>query len=290
MDNTAAYDEKVTIITVNYNGWRDTCAMIESMARYETYPYEIIVVDNASSGDDAKRIAASHPEVRVISSKRNLGFAGGNNLALPYAKGKYLFFLNNDTEIKSPILVTLVRRLQDSRVGGVSPLIRYFDNSDAIQYNGYWKLTPITLRNTEPDGWKAHEHTQSCEIDVMHGAAMMIRRDVLDRVGPMREDYFLFYEEFDWSYRILAAGYKIWYEADAVIYHKEGQSVGKITPTRVLYMTRARRLFVHYNSHGWRKWGSYCYLLGIVLPRDLLRYALQRRWDLVKAALMAVIK
>lgn len=286
----AGFDDKVSIITVNYNGWRDTCAMIESLARYETYPYEIIVVDNASLGDDVKQIATAHPEVRIITSEKNLGFAGGNNLALPYATGNYLFFLNNDTEIKRPILSTIVKRLQNPSVGGVSPLIRYFDNPKAIQYNGYWRLTPITLRNTEPQGWKAHEHTPSCKIDVMHGAAMMVRRDVLDRVGHMREDYFLFYEEFDWSYRILEAGYEIWYEADAEVYHKEGQSVGKITPTRVLYMTRARRLFVRYNSRGWRKWASYCYLLGIVLPRDILRYTLQCRFDLVKAALSSLTK
>lgn len=278
-------DNKVSIITVNYNGWRDTCAMIESLARYETYQYEIIVVDNASSGDDVAHIKTAHPEVRVMRSERNLGFAGGNNLALPYATGKYLFFLNNDVEIKSPILETLVRRLKDQAVGGVSPLIRYFDNPNDIQYNGYWRLTPITLRNTSPEGWKAHTHTPSGEVDVMHGAAMMVRRDVLDRVGPMREDYFLFYEEFDWSYRIQDAGYHIWYEADAEVFHKEGKSVGKITPARVFYMSRARRMFVRYHSHGLKKFLSYVYLMSVVLPRDVIRYTIKCRWDLVKATL-----
>lgn len=277
------FDEKVSVITVNYNGWRDTCAMIESLARHETYPYEILVVDNGSAGDDARQIAEVHPEVKVIRSEKNLGFAGGNNLALPYVTGRYLFFLNNDTEIKEPTLAVLVKRLQDPQVGGVSPLIRYFDEPDKIQYNGYWRITPITLRNTEPEGWVNHAHTPSCEIDVLHGAAMMVRRDVLEKVGPMREDYFLFYEEFDWSYNIADAGYHIWYDADAVIYHKEGRSVGKISPSRVYYMTRARRLFVHYHSHGWRKALSYCYLYGVVFTRDLISYSLKRRWDLVKA-------
>ena len=83
----------VSIITVNYNGWKDTCELIASLKEHETLPYEVIVVDNASHGDDAERIAHAHPDVMVIRSKTNLGFAGGNNLGYRYAKGDYLFFV-----------------------------------------------------------------------------------------------------------------------------------------------------------------------------------------------------
>lgn len=272
----------VSIITVNYHGWQDTCAMIDSLARHERYPYEVIVVDNASGGEDADRIARLHPEVKLVRSPHNLGFAGGNNLALPWAEGGYLFFLNNDVEIEEPILERLVRRLDTPEAGGVSPKIRFYEAPRQVQYDGFWRLTPITLRNPHhPPSLPAAE---SYEVDVLHGAAMMVRREVLQHVGPMREDYFLFYEEFDWSYRIREAGYRMWCDPTVVVYHKEGGSIGKISPMRVRYMVRARLLFAHYHCHGWRKPLAYAYQLGPVLLRNVLSYALRGEWSLLKAS------
>lgn len=81
----------VSIITVNCNGWQDTCELIVSLKQYETYPYELIVVDNGSSGDDAARIAKAFPEAKVLRSENNLGFAAGNNLGCRHAQGEYFF-------------------------------------------------------------------------------------------------------------------------------------------------------------------------------------------------------
>ena len=82
----------VSIITINYNGWQDTCELIASLKQFETYPYEVIVVDNASRGDDVERIRSMYPEVLVVCSDRNLGFAGGNNWGYNYAQGDYILF------------------------------------------------------------------------------------------------------------------------------------------------------------------------------------------------------
>ena len=87
---------KLSVITINYNNWQDTCELIDSIKQYETYPYEIIVVDNASQGDDVEQIKRSFSEVKLIESKFNLGFAGGNNLGCKYAVGKYFFFLKEE--------------------------------------------------------------------------------------------------------------------------------------------------------------------------------------------------
>ena len=86
---------EVSIITINYNGLEDTCALIESIPFNENM--EVIVVDNASKDDEASSIQERYPQVHVIRSEKNLGFAGGNNLAIKVAKGKYLFLINNDT-------------------------------------------------------------------------------------------------------------------------------------------------------------------------------------------------
>ena len=91
-------DIQISIITINYNGLADTCALIDSIP-FNEYPLEVIVVDNASKNDEATLLEQLYPQVKVIRSTKNLGFAGGNNLGFRAAQGKYLFFINNDTLI-----------------------------------------------------------------------------------------------------------------------------------------------------------------------------------------------
>lgn len=186
----------VSIITVNYNGLDDTCEMIDSFLLNETYPFEIIVVDNGSQPSQAEKFRqyyAIDPQVKVVQNINN-GFAGGNNAGLNVASGDYLFFINNDTYITQPILEALVRRLGDKQNGGVSPMLKYHQCTNTIQFAGFTPLTPITLRNhmigeREPDNG---QYSTPHETAYLHGAAMMIRRDVLQRVGPMSEVFFLF--------------------------------------------------------------------------------------------------
>lgn len=185
----------VSIITVNYNGLDDTCEMIDSFLLNETYPFEIIVVDNGSQPSQAEKFRqyyAIDPQVKVVQNINN-GFAGGNNAGLNVAGGDYLFFINNDTYITKPILEALVRRLDDQQNGGVSPMLKYHQCTNTIQFAGFTPLTPITLRNRmigegEPDNG---QYSTPHETAYLHGAAMMIRRDVLQRVGPMSEVFFL---------------------------------------------------------------------------------------------------
>ena len=302
----------VSIITVNYNGWRDTCAMIDSLWQHEPGPeaggvaYEVIVVDNASAGDDADCIEAylaerrlnfckggqghpPYPEVTLLRSDTNRGFAGGNNLAIPHAKGDYLFFLNNDTEIHAPVLPQMVERFKsDSRIGALSPLIRFAHTPDEVQYAGDWCLTPITLRNRCPDADLPNRHSVSRPVEVLHGAAMMLRRDVVEQIGPMYEGYFLFYEEFDWSYAVLRAGYQVWFEAAAVIFHKEGKTIGLRTPMRERYLVRSRLLFASRWVPLPQRILTYLYLIGPVTLRNVLQYALHGQWPLLKATLQGI--
>lgn len=265
-------DSLVSVITVNYNGWRDTCEMIASFRKHETYPYEMIVVDNASSGDDADRIAELCPDVKLVRSEKNLGFAGGNNLGLPYARGEYVFFLNNDVIIEAPILQTLAACLSEGRWGGVSPCIEFLHQPGEIQYYGCTDMTPITLRHTiEPfDPSRRDDFLHPHETDVLHGCAMMVRRDVIERAGPMFEGYFLFYEEFDWSLRMREAGYKLFYEPRAVVYHKEGATIVKQSPLREYYLRRARVMYARRNVRSFRRWLSCLYLLGVVMPGKII--------------------
>lgn len=277
----------VSIITVNHNGVIDTCEMIESFHKYETYPYEIIVVDNGSRMPEGEELQNKYPDIKVIQNT-NTGFAGGNNAGLSVAKGQYLFFINNDTLIKAPVLNTLIQRLEaEKENGGVSPMLKYAYAPDILQFAGFTPFSYISLRNRAigfNDKDQPRYHT-ACETASLHGAAMMVSREVLQKAGPMSEDYFLFYEEFDWSARILRAGYKLWYEPAAIVYHKEGMTARKGSPLREFYLSRARILFARKNFSSIRKLLSCLYISSIAAPKKAILYLLHGESNLAKAVL-----
>lgn len=275
----------VSIITINYNGWHDTCELIDSLKRYETYPYEVIVVDNASRGDDVSRLRSAHPDILVVASDRNLGFAGGNNLGYKYAKGKYLLFLNNDMLVKFPFLAPLVHCLEEGRYAGVSPCIHFLYKPEQIQYYGYRDMTRLTLRHTtEPfDAVRREDFLKPMETEVLHGGAMMFSREAIEKVGLMTEVYFLFYEEFDWSRRFREAGYKLYYEPSSNVYHKESMTIKPKTPLREYYLTRSRMIFARRNNKGLFCFLSCLYLVVISASHKILGYVGTGEWNLISS-------
>ncbi len=147
MTNSAIPD--LSFITICYNGFEDTCELIESLQdKIHSVSYEIIVVDNASREDEAAKIRRLYPTVTTIRSEVNGGFSGGNNIGIRAAQGKYLFLINNDTYIESDDLSCLVERLESRpEIGGVSPKIRFAFPPQHIQFAGFTPLSRITLRN-----------------------------------------------------------------------------------------------------------------------------------------------
>jgi GT2 family glycosyltransferase len=280
---------EISIITVNYNGLEDTCALIETIPFNDDM--EVIVVDNASKNQEAETITQRYPQVKVIQSDRNLGFAGGNNLGIQAAQGKYLFLINNDTIFKAFDIQVLIDRMEDSpNVGIVCPKIRFAWGNNPIQFAGYTKLSKISVRN-HAIGFNEEDHGQydkAHPTPYAHGAAMLIRRDAIDKVGLMPDCYFLYYEELDWSMMFTHAGYQIWYEPACTIYHKESQSTGPNSPLRTYYLTRNRLLLVHRNPQEFNKTLAYIYLIGIVALRDIIKYTFSARFDLLKATIRAL--
>lgn len=277
----------VSIISINYNQAQVTCAMLASL-RQLTYPnYEVIVVDNASPTEDPVQIEQEFPEVQLIRSKENLGFAGGNNLGIRVAKGKYCLFLNNDTEVVPHLLEPIVGVLErDARVGIVSPKIIFYGTDELIQYAGCdGGISPWTGRShvtghLEPD---AGQHDISHPTALIHGAAMMVPTKVIREAGLMPELYFLYYEELDWCEMIKRQGYQNYYEAGAKIYHKESVSVGQGSVLRTYYMNRNRLLFIRRNSRSWQRWSGCLFFLLIAVPKNTLRFALRGEWPHLRA-------
>jgi len=280
---------EVSIITINYNGLEDTCALIESIPFNEKM--EVIVVDNASNNQEAEAIAQLYPKVKVIRSNHNLGFAGGNNLGIQTAQGKYLFLINNDTIFEDFNIQALIDRMESSpEIGIVCPKIRFAWGNNPIQFTGYTPLSKITIRN-HAIGFGEEDHGQydtAHTTPYAHGAAMLILRDAIDKVGLMPECYFLYYEELDWSMMFTRAGYHIWYEPKCAIYHKESQATGQNSPLRTYYLTRNRLLLVRRNPQEFNKMLAYIYLIGIVAFRDILRFFLSTHFDLLKTTIRAI--
>ena len=278
-----------SIITINYNGLKDTCELIETLP-LEDESLEVIVVDNASKNDEATIIEQRYPQVKVIRSDQNLGFAGGNNLGIKAAQGKYLFFINNDTILRHQTsdIRHLINRLESfPKIGMVCPKIRFAWGENPIQFAGYTPLSRITVCNHaigcgEQD---KGQYDTAHPTPYAHGAAMMVKREVIEKAGMMPEYYFLYYEELDWSMMIRRAGYDIWYEPACTIYHKESQSTGQNSPLRTYYLTRNRLLFVKRNDSRATRLLSYIYLIGIVAVRDILKFTLHRHPDLAKATI-----
>ena len=284
---------QLSIITINYNGLKNTCELIDTLP-LEDKSIEVIVVDNASAQDEATTIEEQYPQVKVIRSKENIGFAGGNNLGIKAAQGKYLFFLNNDTLLKPQAsdLKPLISRLESSpKIGMVCPKIKFSWGNQLIQFAGYTPLSLITMRNKAFGCGKVDlgQFDTPHLTPYAHGAAMMVKREVIEKVGLMPECYFLYYEELDWSMMIHRSGYDIWYEPACTVYHKESQATGQNSPLRTYYITRNRLLFARRNQLGRTKYIAYIYLICIVAIRDILKYAFQRRWDLVRATIRGVV-
>jgi hypothetical protein len=114
-----------------------------------------------------------------------------------------------------------------------------------------------------------------------HGAAMIAKREIVEEIGLMPDCYFLYYEEYDWSMMFRRASYDIWYEPACTIYHKESKSTGKNSPLKTYYITRNRLLFAKRNIPVYYRYLTYIYLGVIVAVRDLLKYSIQKRKDLI---------
>ena len=284
-------EKLLSIITINYNGLKDTCELIDTLPLNDE-TIEVIVVDNASTQDEATELEKRYPLIIVIRSDKNLGFAGGNNLGIQAAHGKYLFFINNDAILPQPsALSLLITRLESSdQIGMVCPKIRFTWGKQPIQYAGYTPLSKITLRN-KSIGFGEKDNGQydtPHPTPYAHGAAMMVKREIIEKVGVMPECYFLYYEELDWSMMIRRAGYEIWYEPACTIFHKESQTTGQMSPLKTFYITRNRLLYAQRNIQGGTKYLTYVYLIIVVATKDIFSHLFRGRFELTSAVIKGI--
>ncbi len=281
----------VSVVTVNYNQSDVTCEFLHSFGQISYPNTEVFVVDNASPHDHPEIIKERFPDIWFMQTKVNLGFAGGNNVALPHCKGKYVLFINNDTEVDPGFLEPLVEVLEnDPKIAMVSPKIHYFHTPDTFQFAGFTPIHPITIRNFAL-GFGEKDNGQydiTCETGSIFGAAMLVSMQVIKKVGMMTEKFFLYYEEHDWAEHIKKAGYKIYFQGKSLVLHKEAVSTVKESPFQIFYLTRGRILYARRNNHGLTKFLSFLYLNFVAVPKQTLNYLIHKRPDLAKAGIRAM--
>lgn len=286
---------RVSIITVNFNQQAHTRLLLESLRRQQFTELEIMVVDNGSRANEADILQADYPEIKALRSEQNLGFAGGNNLALAHAQGEFLFFVNNDAEVAPGCIEALTDFLNaHPNAGIVSPLICYgpmpedrLENTAVVQYAGMTPVNPFTGRNaTEGKGEPLEKQLKTPhQTAYAHGAAMMTPRRVLESVGPMDEDYFLYYEELDWCERMRNAGLEIWVEPRARVWHQESATMKTLGATQTYYLNRNRVLFMRRHTGRVAFLIFICYFSVVALPKQAVKFIFQNNWSGISALL-----
>jgi len=283
---------KVIVVIVNWNRKAHLIETLTSVARL-TYPnLEVIVVDNHSSDGSAEAVRQRFPEVTVIENERNLGFAGGNNVGIRWGLGKaadYFFLLNNDVEIHPDALSIIMGRAESHPQEGIfGPKTYKYYERDTLDFVGgkYSWLTGKT--QSVGDGEKdIGQYDEPLEFDFINGHAFLIRREVIEKIGMLDEDYFAYNEETDWCIRARRAGYKCVYVPQAVAWHKVSST--PIGVAREYLIMRNRILCMRKNANLFQLFFFTMHLLGYQLPRQFLSALKHRRLDKLAAVLKGVL-
>lgn len=252
-----------------------------------SYPnLEVIVVDNASVESPVAAIIKEYPAAKVITSDKNLGFAGGNNMGIRAASGAYFFLVNNDTEFTEGLIEGLLEIFsKHPDAGVVSPKFHYFFHKGTIEYAGYKPVDTLTGRNSMIGCREADngQYDAVTETHYAHGGAMMVSAAAVQKVGLMPEVYFLYYEEFDWCEQFKRHGYKIYYQYKSLIYHKESMTTGKNSPLKTYYITRNRILFMRRNVKLPARTIFVLYFIFLTIPKNTAQFLLKRESVHMKA-------
>jgi GT2 family glycosyltransferase len=239
--------KKIYIVLLNYNGYKDTIACLKSVLKSDYKNYKIVVVDNASTDDSINYLlswvksekleylfftqkeylhptATNENSIIFILSDKNGGFASGNNLCIRYALLKddfdYIWLLNNDTVIRNDTLSLLVEYAKTYKTGITGSALFYYHEPSKIQtYGGY-------IDKVLGTGKHITDASAISKLEYIVGASFLIDKKVIDKIGVLSEEYFLYYEDTDYSFEARKNGFKLGVAVDSIVYHKEGGSTG----------------------------------------------------------------
>ena len=327
------HNSRVSIIILNWNGWKDTIECLESLYQINYSNFDVIVVDNDSHDESLEKIRNyasgninikseffeynySNKPIKILEytrneyenskgeinffklpSKRlflikndaNYGFAEGNNIGIRYAfndlNPNYILLLNNDTVVDKDFLEEMVNIGEiNTDIGIIGPKIYYYDEQNTIWCVGGkidWKFARgLHVGINEVDNGQYNEMR---EFDYVSGSALLIKREVVDGIGLLDKQFFLYFEESDWALRASLKEYRSVYAPEAKVWHKVSKSGGGLSKeTGLYYITRNRWLFMKKwaNSKDYSFFVIYQIISAIIIPSFLSIY--YRNWKLFR--------
>ncbi len=231
-------------VVLNTNRRTDTLACLESLARSDYHNHKTIVLDNHSTDGSLEAVRAEFPDVETIELSRNRGYAGNNNVGIRAAldrRAGWVLVLNEDTILDPSCLTELVRVGEsDPQIGMVGPMVYHFDEPDTIQSAGGVLTDSWDSEHRGKDDRDIGQFDGPQEGDWLTGCAIMVRRAVIEQIGVLDEELFIYFEETEWCVRAQRAGWRIVHAPAAKLWHKGVQRNYRPTPTFTYYMTRNR--------------------------------------------------
>lgn len=259
---------RVTCIVLNWNGWRDTIACLRALEKTDFPAMETVVVDNGSTDDSVEQIRSLLPAQRVVETGINLGFAGGNNVAIRMALDSgadYVWLLNNDTEPAPDALAALVAKAEsDNKIGAVSSVCYYADRPETVQIwaggraNLWIGYSPSTTAPHD-DSW----------FHWLNGTSLLIRVTTLRTLGLLDEGFFLYMEDVEFGIRLRKNGWKLAAAPASVVLHKVNASTGGNRRILDRFATASGLRFLRLHSPA--PWLAIPAFLAIRIARRLVR-------------------
>lgn len=243
---------KVSIVIPTYNRRKDVLECLRSLQKLRYPNYEIIVVDNGSTDGTGDAIERLFPEVKPVTSNRNLGVTGGRNLGAKHSSGEYIFFLDHDTTVDRNALNELMSVMQsDPNIGIVGPAIYYYNDPKRVWALGT-SINMLTAKVSFNQGGKIDngQFVKAIKVQVLP-TALLVKREVIDKVGLFDDIFFAVYEDTDFCFRVKEARYKVSCVSTAKVWHKVSlneceQLLGVLR--RAYYVARNRVIFMKKHS------------------------------------------
>lgn len=288
---------KVAVVILNYNNPHDTIECVNSLMRNSYENFEVILIDNGSTDNSVEMLKTlKYRNLTFIRNEKNLGFAGGCNIGIRHALrsgADYVLLLNNDTVVREDFLDSLMEQaLKHPDAGVIGPKIYFYDESNKIWFaGGYidWKYDGAHVGYGKPD---AGEYNAEKPVEFVTGCAMLVKREVLERVGLLDSSLFLYQEDVDFCIRVRKAGYKCIYIPYPHVWHKGGATTKerrRMSPLHRYWGTRNKLALFRKNFGRLRFAEVVLREILVVTPILILLYAHRRHFDLIPAQLRGII-
>jgi GT2 family glycosyltransferase len=223
---------KITTIITNWQRASDTIECVNSVKENHLDNHEILIVDNGSEDNSVSTIQERFPEIKILRLPENIGYTGGYNAGIQYAldnNSDYLFILNNDTKIEKDTISELLKSEWDVAVPKI-----LFDNNPSIIWSAgvKWRFFPPACKMIGYQKRDRKKYQKKKKLKYATGCALLVPRKVIREIGGFDQDFESYMEDYDFSYRVIKAGFSMGYVPTSIVYHKSSQSLGEGSPAK----------------------------------------------------------